>query len=97
MNQRSLSKRSNDTHMSRRAAMSGLAILSGLFLTASTVAFADDTRGTREEQAACRNDTRRFCRSVDPDSGTHGILNCLKQNRSKLSRACRGLLESHGQ
>jgi hypothetical protein len=79
------------------AATSGLAIVCGLFIAVSSVAFADDTRGTREEQAACRSDTRRFCRTVDPDSGTHGILTCLKQNRSKLSRACRGLLESHGQ
>jgi hypothetical protein len=75
----------------------GMAIMSGLFIAVSSAAIADDTRGSREEQAACRSDTRRFCRTVDPDSGTHGILTCLKQNRSKLSRACRGLLESHGQ
>jgi hypothetical protein len=54
-------------------------------------------QGSRDEQAACRADTRRFCRSIEPDSGTFGILNCLKQNRAKLSRACRALLESHGQ
>ena len=54
-------------------------------------------QGTAEQQAACRGDTRRFCRSVDPDSGTFGILSCLRQNRAKLSKACRNLLESHGQ
>jgi hypothetical protein len=75
----------------------GMAIMSGLFFAVSSAALADDTRGTRDEQAACRGDTRRFCRAIDPDSGTHGILTCLKQNRTKLSRACRGLLESHGQ
>jgi hypothetical protein len=53
--------------------------------------------GTPEQQAACRGDTRRFCRKVDPDQGTHGILNCLRQNRAKLSKTCRNLLESHGQ
>lgn len=65
-------------------------------LAAASLAAAQE-RGSRDDQAACRADTRRFCRSVDPDSGTFGILNCLKQNRSRLSRACRGLLESHGQ
>lgn len=71
-----------------------IALLSAVFIAASSAAFA---QGGRDEQAACRSDTRRFCRSVDPDSGTHGILMCLKQNRARLSRACRGLLESHGQ
>jgi hypothetical protein len=71
-----------------------------VFLVAATSAAAaqgSSSGGTRDEQAACRSDSRRFCRTVDPDSGTHGILTCLKQNRSKLSRACRGVLESHGQ
>lgn len=70
--------------------------LMSAFLVTATPAIAQE-QGTRDEQAACRADTRRFCRSVDPDSGTFGILNCLKQNRAKLSRTCRGLLESHGQ
>jgi len=65
-------------------------------LLAASPAFAQE-QASRDEQAACRGDTRRFCRAVDPDSGTFGILNCLKQNRAKLSRACRGVLESHGQ
>ncbi len=58
---------------------------------------ASAQEGTKDQQTACRGDTRRFCRAVDPDSGTFGILNCLKQNRSKLSQSCRALLESHGQ
>lgn len=65
-----------------------------LFMTAPALA---QHQASRDEQAACRADSRRFCRSVDPDSGTFGILNCLKQNRERLSRACRGVLESHGQ
>jgi hypothetical protein len=68
-----------------------------VFLIASSAALAQDAGGSRDDQAACRADTRRFCRTVDPDAGTFGILNCLKQNRTKLSRACRGVLESHGQ
>jgi hypothetical protein len=73
-----------------------MALISALVMAASSAAVAQE-KGTREEQAACRSDTRRLCRSVDPDAGTFGILACLKQNRSKLSRACRGVLESHGQ
>jgi hypothetical protein len=72
------------------------AFLSALLIAASSAALASEPHGTREEQAACRSDSRRFCRTIDPDTGTHGILTCLKQNRSKLSRACRGLLESNG-
>ena len=82
--------------MNHRTLKIRMAFMSAMLL-ASSAATAEDTRGTRDEQAACRGDSRRYCRSVDPDSGTHGILTCLKQNRSKLSRACRGLLESHGQ
>jgi hypothetical protein len=73
-----------------------IALTSALLVIASS-AVSQENHGTREEQAACRSDTRRFCRSVDPDSGTFGVLTCLKQNRAKLSRACRGVLESHGQ
>lgn len=72
-----------------------IALISAALLAATAAAAQE--QGTRDEQAACRSDTRRFCRTIDPDSGTFGILSCLKQNRAKLSRACRGLLESHGQ
>ena len=72
-----------------------IALMTTVLLAASP-ALAQE-QASRDEQAACRGDTRRFCRAVDPDSGTFGILNCLKQNRAKLSRACRGVLESHGQ
>ena len=74
------------------------AFMSAFLVVVSSAALAQESSaGSRDEQAACRSDSRRFCRTVDPDSGTHGILTCLKQNRSKLSRACRGVLESHGQ
>jgi hypothetical protein len=75
-----------------------MAFMSAFLVVVSSAALAQESSGgTRDEQAACRSDSRRFCRTVDPDSGTHGILTCLKQNRSRLSRACRGVLESHGQ
>jgi hypothetical protein len=52
-------------------------------------------QGTPEEQAACRPDSSKFCRDAEPD--TFRVLACLQQNRSKISTACRKVLERHGQ
>jgi hypothetical protein len=51
-------------------------------------------QGTPQEQAACRPDTRRLCR--DLVGNDMAVLSCLQQNRAKLSRACREVLERHG-
>lgn len=51
--------------------------------------------GTPQEQAACRGDSDKFCRDAEPDSLR--VLACLQRNRAKISRACRAVLESHGQ
>jgi hypothetical protein len=50
--------------------------------------------GTPAEQAACRPDTRRFCREFVGNE--MAVLACLQQNRAKLTRACREVLERHG-
>ena len=55
----------------------------------------NSNQGTAEEQAACRRDTRKFCRHVKPDDGSSAFLACLQENRAKLSKACNGVLESH--
>jgi hypothetical protein len=52
--------------------------------------------GTDQEQVACGRDVQRFCRKL-MDQGDFTILACLKENRSKLSPACRYVLVSHGQ
>jgi hypothetical protein len=52
-------------------------------------------QGTSEEQAACRRDTRKFCRHLKPDEGSGAFLSCLQDNRKKLSKACNAVLESH--
>jgi hypothetical protein len=52
--------------------------------------------GTDQEQQACTRDVQRFCRSL-MDQGDFTILACLKENRPKLSPACRYVLVSHGQ
>ena len=52
--------------------------------------------GTDQEEKACAPDVRRFCRKL-MDQGDFTILACLKENRPKLSPACRYVLVSHGQ
>jgi hypothetical protein len=52
--------------------------------------------GTEEEEKACSRDVQRFCRKL-MDQGDFTILACLKENRPKLSSACRNVLVSHGQ
>jgi len=53
--------------------------------------------GSPDEQAACRPDVRRFCHAIPPWSGDTVFLACLQEHRAKLRRACREVLESHGQ
>ena len=52
--------------------------------------------GTPEEQRACAHDVQKFCRPVmdEPDLI---VLNCLQQNRPKLTLACNQVLVNHGQ
>jgi hypothetical protein len=54
-------------------------------------------RGTNREEAACRPDVRRFCSDIPDNAGALFFLACLKENRSKISKACRDVLVSHGQ
>ena len=65
-----------------------------LFILISTGALARS--GTEQEQQACTRDVQRFCRAL-MDQGDFTILACLKENRPKLSLACRNVLISHGQ
>ena len=69
-----------------------------VLLTALTVSVsATFASGTPAEEAACRPDVRRFCHAVKPGSGDGAFLACLQAHREKLRRACREVLESHGQ
>jgi hypothetical protein len=78
-------------------------VLLGLW---SSVSFAQDRgrdsnvlspSGTSQEEAACRRDVRRFCRDIPDSAGSLSFLMCLKENRSKISKACQNVLASHGQ
>ncbi len=51
--------------------------------------------GTPAENAACRSDVARLCRSAAPDTGR--VLACLQANRGRLSRGCSSVLAAHGQ
>jgi len=65
-----------------------------LYVQASMSALAHS--GTDQEEKACIRDVQRFCRKL-MDQGDLTILACLKENRPKLSSACRYVLVSHGQ
>ncbi|WFU81492.1 hypothetical protein QA645_01735 [Bradyrhizobium sp. CIAT3101] len=45
---------------------------------------------------ACARDVTRHCRAV-MNNGDSAVLACLKQNRTKLSKACDKVLTDHGQ
>jgi hypothetical protein len=65
-----------------------------LAVPASTAVLAHS--GTEQEEQACTRDVQHFCRKL-MDQGDFTILACLKENRPKLSAACRYVLVSHGQ
>jgi hypothetical protein len=65
-----------------------------LSVPVSTSALAHS--GTDQDEKACSPDVQRFCRKL-MDQGDFTILACLKENRPKLSTACRQVLVSHGQ
>jgi hypothetical protein len=73
-----------------------LLALTLLSASLSTASFAEQGRGTPEEQKACTRDVQKFCRPVI-DQGDFTILACLKDNRSKISPACDQVLKTHGQ
>jgi hypothetical protein len=50
--------------------------------------------GTPQEQKACSRDASRFCRKQLGDDSS--VQQCLQQNRTKLSAACKKVFESHG-
>ena len=68
--------------------------LSLLSVSVSTNALAHS--GTKQDEVACTRDVQRFCRKL-MDQGDFTILACLKENRPKLTPACRYVLVSHGQ
>ena len=67
-----------------------LVILSAL----PSVSFAQGHMGSQQEQKACSRDAQKFCRQQLGDD--NAVQQCLMQNRSRLSRSCSAVFQSHG-
>ena len=76
----------------------GLAL--ALILVGSmTFAQSSMFQGTLQERAACKGDVIKHCKALLTSNApsAFGVLSCLQTNREQLSKACRSVLESHGQ
>ncbi len=58
--------------------------------------FASGASAQQLGQDACARDVTRFCRAV-MNNGDGAVLACLKQHRTRLSKACDKMLTDHGQ
>ncbi|KAA0077661.1 cysteine rich repeat-containing protein [Tardiphaga sp. P9-11] len=65
------------------------------FLLIATSAFAQ-SGNTVTNQSACSRDVSRFCRAKIND-GDMVVLDCLKEHRSKLGKACAKVLTDNNQ
>ena len=64
-------------------------------IVAQGAAFAQDYRGTMEQQMACTPDVWRLCSDQIPDRNR--IVACLQQNTPQLSSGCRAVFQSNNQ
>ena len=55
-------------------------------------------QGNAQDRAACHPDVTTYCQSElqSNQCDVFGILSCLQRNRSRLSAACRRVLEANG-
>ena len=69
-------------------------ILAALLLTVAAVPASAQSGPSPQEQMACRGDASKFCAE---HIGKPPQMNaCLRENKAKLSDACRKVVESHG-
>lgn len=57
----------------------------------STLAHAQDSRGTPEQRTACARDAFRLCANYIPDAAS--VEACLRRKQSSLSPGCRSAFE----
>jgi hypothetical protein len=59
---------------------------------------AAPAQGTAQDRAACHPDVVRFCQTElrTDECDVFAILGCLQRNRSRISAACRHVLEQNG-
>jgi Cysteine rich repeat len=70
-----------------------IALVLVILLTETSLSFAQDHKGTPQEQQACTRDAQRFCRQQLGDDGA--VQQCLQQNRTRLSKNCQKVFASH--
>ena len=76
-------------------------VLAATIVAGSTVAVAQlplplpMPQGTPEDRAACESDVQRHCKAAVPDQLR--VLNCLQDNRNRISRSCQAVLVKYGQ
>ncbi len=71
----------------------GIAISIGAGIAVQTAAFAQEYRGTMQQQIACTPDVFRLCSEQVPD--VNRIVACLRQNTDQLSGPCRAVFDSN--
>ena len=57
----------------------------------STIAFAQENRGTAEQRAACTPDALRLCASSIFDASK--VESCLRMKKGELTARCRSVFE----
>lgn len=82
-----LQPRKTTTHMTMGVGI----VLSAIVLSSSTLAVAQDYRGTAEQRASCMPDAFRLCASYIPNATM--VEMCLRQQKPVLSEACRSVFE----
>jgi hypothetical protein len=65
-----------------------------LVLASSILPVSAQSGPTPQEQMACRGDASKFC--ADHIGKPPEMNACLRDNKTKLSDACRKVIESHG-
>jgi Cysteine rich repeat len=65
-----------------------------VLLIGTSSSFAQGHMGTPREQQACTRDAQRFCRKQLGDD--NAVQHCLQENRTKLSKSCQKVFQSHG-
>ena len=68
-----------------------LSIAAAAAFLCATSAFPQENRGTPEQRAACVPDAFRLCAGYTPDPTK--VEQCLRQNKSDLTDACRSVFE----
>ena len=71
-----------------------ISVLAALLLTAAALPATAQSGPTPQEQMACRGDAGKFCAE---HIGKPPQMNaCLRENKAKLTTACRKVIEDHG-